>query len=517
MKNSFYVCVTIGLAIYVGGLVNPFPARFQAADYVPFAGERSTWHEGFNRFDYLLDEKSLEIKPFQRSEDEKFGVKDPPTGKRRCIVVVPKKPAKDNPWSWQGCYWNHEPQAEVELLRRGYHIVYISANSTLKPDKTWEAWYDYLTQQHGLSTKPAFVGMSRGGEYAYIWSTLHPDKVSCIYADNTGMNADVLAKLGDLAKADVPLLHVNGSIDPLLGRCSNTVENIYRQLGGRISVIIKEGMGHHPHSLRDPKPIADFISQSFPPANRVKPDFLPERVTRTSFYSVTSAYEESPKEGTYLTFRGPQFTDCYDRYSFDLSGIEGPIQVIVPKTPARGMPWVFRADLVNGDAAVDLALLSQGFTIVTGPVPYNADGPSLQQWNKVYESLTSKGFSKKPVLAGAGGAAGEAYAWAIANSDKVACIYAENPMLRCTLTKSQPLDNFQILAKAHVSILHVCGSRDPHLQSQTRIAEAKYRDLGGELTVILSDGAGHYPNSPRDVPAAVQFIVKNTINKNTLP
>jgi len=85
------------------------------------------------------------------------------------------------------------------------------------------------------------------------------------------------------------------------------------------------------------------------------------------------------------------------------------------------------------------------------------------------------------------------------------------------LTKSQPLDNFQILAKAHVSILHVCGSRDPHLQSQTRIAEAKYRDLGGELTVILSDGAGHYPNSPRDVPAAVQFIVKNTINKNTLP
>ena len=120
-----------------------------------------------------------------------------------------------------------------------------------------------LTDQHGLATKPAFVGMSRGGEYAYIWSTTHPDKVSCIYADNTGINAEVLAKLGDLAKADVPILHVNGSIDPLLGRCSNTVENIYRQLGGRISVIIKEGMGHHPHSLRDPKPIADFISQSF--------------------------------------------------------------------------------------------------------------------------------------------------------------------------------------------------------------------------------------------------------------
>ena len=250
--------------------------------------------------------------------------------------------------------------------------------------------------------------MSRGGEYAYIWSTSHPDKVSCIYADNTGMNAEVLAKLGDLANADVPVLHVNGSIDPLLGRCSNTVENIYRQLGGRISVIVKEGMGHHPHSLRDPKPIADFISQSFDSGNRTKPDFLAERVTRTSFYSVISSYEESPKEGVYLTSRGPFFTDCFDRYSFDLSGIEGPIQAIVPKVPAKGAPWVLRADIVNGDAMVDLALLSEGFTIVTGPVPYNADGPNLQHWNKAYEYFTSKGFSKKPVLAGAGGAAGEA-------------------------------------------------------------------------------------------------------------
>jgi hypothetical protein len=33
------------------------------------------------------------------------------------------------------------------------------------------------------------------------------------------------------------------------------------------------------------------------------------------------------------------------------------------------------------------------------------------------------------VLAGAGGAAGEAYAWAIENPEKVSCIYAENPSI----------------------------------------------------------------------------------------
>ena len=138
----------------------------------------------------------------------------------------------------------------------------------MKPGKTWDAWYAFLTEKHGLSKKPAFVGMSRGGEYAYTWATANPGKVSCIYADNPGVNPDVLRKLGDLAAADVPVLHVCGSIDPLLGRVSSAIENIYQQFGGRISVMIKEGAGHHPHSLRDPGPIADFISQQVQPAGR---------------------------------------------------------------------------------------------------------------------------------------------------------------------------------------------------------------------------------------------------------
>lgn len=147
-----------------------------------------------------------------------------------------------------------------------------------------------------------------------------------------------------------------------------------------------------------------------------------------------------------------------------------------------------------------------------GPVPYNADGPNLQHWNIVYEHLTQHGFSKKPLLAGAGGAAGEAYAWAIANPDKVACIYAENPLLRCNMTKAQPLDSLEILAKAHVPILHACGGLDPLFNSQTRVAEKKYHELGGELTVIVTEGARHYPTAPTDVSAAVKFAVKNTLS-----
>ncbi len=218
----------------------------------PFDGVKSEWHEGFTRFDYLMDENTLKIEPFKRTDDEKFGIKDPPAGKRRCIVIAPKQAAAGNPWSWRGCYWDHQPQTEVELLKRGFHVAYISANANLKPGKTWDAWYTFLTEKHGLSLKPAFIGMSRGGEYAYTWATANPTKISCIYADNPAITSDALEKLDGLAAADVPILHVCGSIDPLLGRSGNTIETIYRQLGGRISSMIKEGAGHHPHSLRTP-------------------------------------------------------------------------------------------------------------------------------------------------------------------------------------------------------------------------------------------------------------------------
>jgi hypothetical protein len=303
--------------------------------------------------------------------------------------------------------------------------------------------------------------MSRGGEFAYTWATANPDKVSCIYADNPGSNPEVFRKLGDLATNDVPLLLVCGSIDPLLGRNALAIESMYQQFGGRVSIMIKEGAGHYPHSLRDPKPIVDFIVQSVQPATNVTPAFATGKFTRNSYYGVENLYRNFPSEGTYITCRGPEFTKCYDRYTFDLAGVEGASTVIVPKTEAPGKPWVFRSDFVSQEALVDLALLAKGFHIVIGPVPYNADGPRRADWDAVYTHLVNHGFSSKPVMEGAGAAAGEAYAWAIENPEKVCCIYAENPILRSNLSKTPPLDNLAPLAKARVPILHVCGSLDP--------------------------------------------------------
>jgi pimeloyl-ACP methyl ester carboxylesterase len=492
------------IAIALCGLALSAPAHAAAQEKTTFTGEKTSWH-GFDRYDFLMDETTLAIKPIKAAADEKDGIKGQVKGQLRCVMVVPKKAAEGKPWSWRGYYFNHEPQAEIELLKRGFHIGFILTDA----GKHWDAWYTFLTEKHGLSKKPAFVGMSRGGRNAFTWATANPDKVSCLYVDNPAISREALMKLGELVKYDVPLLHVCGSLDPILGNHTLVVENFYQQLGGRISVMIKEGAGHHPHSLRDPTPIADFIVRSLQPASGTAPAFAGTKFTRSAFYGVENIYREFPKEGLHITCRGPWFTDSFDRYEFRLDGIKGAVTVIAPRTEAKGKPWVFRADFVTRDAVIDLALLARGFHIVTGPVPTDTDGPVLQQWNAVYKYLTDHGFSRKPVMEGAGGAAGEAYAWAIANPDKVSCIYGENPVLRSHMTKAQPLDHLAALAKADVPLLHVCGSLDPWLESQTRVAEKRYRELGGSMTVIVQESEGHYPLAPKDRQPVIEFIVKS--------
>jgi len=95
---------------------------------------------------------------------------------------------------------------------------------------------------------------------------------------------------------------------------------------------------------------------------------------------------------------------------------------------------------------------------------------------------------------------------AIEHPDSVSCIYGENPALRSLMAKSPPLDNLAALARAGVPLIHVCGSLDPWLDSQTRVVEKRYKSLGGKITVIIKDGEGHYPLAPQDPKAIADLI-----------
>ncbi|MDX1929519.1 MAG: prolyl oligopeptidase family serine peptidase [Pirellulaceae bacterium] len=227
---------------------------------------------------------------------------------RPVTVVIPKQSAanepKSYPWVWHGEFFGHRPQPDIELLKRGFHIVYTSVPDMLGCPKAvahWDKVYEELTTKHKFAPKVALVGLSRGGLYCYNWAASNPQRVACIYGDapvcdlkswpggkgkGKGSPRDwELAKqcygfandeeavaykrnpvdtLADLAKHHVALLHVYGDADDVVPWEENTglIASRYRELGGEIKLIPKPGVGHHPHGLEDSTPIVEFIEHN---------------------------------------------------------------------------------------------------------------------------------------------------------------------------------------------------------------------------------------------------------------
>lgn len=224
-------------------------------------------------------------------------------GNRSAILVQPKSPAPGRPWIWRTEFFGHEPQADIALLGKGFHLAYIDVQNLYGAPVALDAMdelYGYLLKTHQLSPKTTLIGMSRGGLFAFNWAALHPDRVASLYVDapvcdfkswpggkgkgpgsptdwNRLLTAYNLTEpaalaypknpvdnLASIAKAGIPILAVIGQEDEVVPVSENIdlIEKRYLALGGRIQVIRKPGGKHHPHSLKDPAPIVDFIVES---------------------------------------------------------------------------------------------------------------------------------------------------------------------------------------------------------------------------------------------------------------
>src|SRR5712671_4085143 len=78
---AFSVCGFVG-TIHAAG--QPPPAQSSPP---AFDGGKSTWHDGFVRYDFTMDDETLAITPFTRPEKEGFAVGAAAMGQRRCIAV----------------------------------------------------------------------------------------------------------------------------------------------------------------------------------------------------------------------------------------------------------------------------------------------------------------------------------------------------------------------------------------------------------------------------------------------
>jgi pimeloyl-ACP methyl ester carboxylesterase len=218
-----------------------------------------------------------------------------------CRVVTPKAAAPGKPWIWRARFFGHEPQTDIALLKRGFHVAYCDVSNLLGAPQAvarWNDFYAFATKTLGLSERVALEGMSRGGLIVFNWAAANPEKVSCIYGDAPvcdfkswpagkgegsgapgvwrqclmaygfkdeaealSYKANPIDHAAALAKAKIPVIIVYGKDDTVVPAAENCLlfAKHFKAAGGEITVIGKDNCGHHPHSLKDPKRIVEFV------------------------------------------------------------------------------------------------------------------------------------------------------------------------------------------------------------------------------------------------------------------
>ncbi len=248
---------------------------------------------------YRSEEQSPKLPDDKTSQWNGFTKLDFTIDGRNAFIVLPHKAALGKPWIWRTEFFGHEPQADIELLNHGFAAVYIDMQNLYGGPEAMNimnTFYRHMTEKRNYSLTPVLEGFSRGGLFAFNWAAQNPEKIGAIYVDNPvcdfkswpggkfkgpgskddwstllkvyGLTNEEAMKYAKnpidtchiLAKHQIPVIFVSKTEDTLVPLAENTdiFENRYRKAGGPIQVIRRPG-NHHPHSLKEPAPIVDFI------------------------------------------------------------------------------------------------------------------------------------------------------------------------------------------------------------------------------------------------------------------
>ncbi len=242
-------------------------------------GAKSQWR-GFDRYDFEVDG-------------------------RQAYVVEPKNIAPGSPWVWRARFPDFHAEADLILLKRGFHVARINTDGMLGSPNAmqhWDKFYSFLIER-GLAKRCALEGVSRGGLFVYGFASRWPERVACIYCDTpvcdikswpggkgTGrgheptwktclqeyglteqeaadFKGNPIDQLAPIAKAKIPAMHIVSLNDEIVPPTENTfvLADRFRKLGGQIDIIkvesgTEESGGHH-FTHPDPLRVADFIER----------------------------------------------------------------------------------------------------------------------------------------------------------------------------------------------------------------------------------------------------------------
>lgn len=214
------------------------------------------------------------------------------------ISVFPEKP--NGKWALKTEYFSAFPEAEIELVKLGYHLFHIKNTTRWHVPEDTERrakLAEYVHKKYNLSKKCVVVGMSCGGMQGIYFGAKYPEYVSCMYLDapvvnllscpaglgagtdsmfeefRNAKNMDLIELLSyrdhpldyipELAKRNIPVILIAGDSDTVVPYDENgkLLKDTYEKNGCTIKTIIKKGCDHHPHGLDDNSPIIEFITK----------------------------------------------------------------------------------------------------------------------------------------------------------------------------------------------------------------------------------------------------------------
>lgn len=217
--------------------------------------------------------------------------------------------------------------------------------------------------------------------------------------------------------------------------------------------------------------------------------------------------------------------------------------VVVPNvTPAEGKPWVWRSRFWGHEPQADSALLALGYHVVFCDVAEMfANDEALGIWDRFYQQLRKAGFHQKAAMFGMSRGGFYAYRWAVRYPERVACVYADAPVLdirswplgegkgpgsaavwetfkndfgykteeEARRFKGNPLDLVPEIVKGGYPMLHICGDADEAvpIEENTDLFERKVLAAGGKIQVIRKPGGKHHPHSLKDPSVIVTFVM----------
>lgn len=222
-------------------------------------------------------------------------------GGREAIVVEPREPAAGRPWVWRAEFFDSFAVVDQAMLERGWHIVYYRLSNLYGSDEAvgWMSmFHDHVVDAYRLAPKGVLFGFSRGGLYSLHYALAHPEDVAALYLDAPVLDIEswpggrysapryvtqwrecrgsygwpdrppvpyreqLVAHAQKLAELAIPTIVVAGDADeavPLTENAGILAATLGQRDHGPFRMIVKPGVGHHPHSLDDPTPIVAFL------------------------------------------------------------------------------------------------------------------------------------------------------------------------------------------------------------------------------------------------------------------